>query len=85
METITFLKKSLFFLKKVGVTNLLSTPEPDRATQSHPESPRAWKSHPSVTQSQPEPARVSWIQPELGESQWKFNIKDALRENLNSY
>ena len=46
-----------------------------RASQSHPKSPRAGKSHPRITQSQPEP----------GESQWKFNIKEVLREKLNSY
>ena len=60
METITFFKKGfVFFFLKVGVTNLLIMPEPDRATQNHPEPA-------GVTQ---ESARASQSQPDPGESQ----------------
>ena len=52
----------------------------------------SWKASKSITwtvlliyglrQSQPEPPKNH---PEPGERQWKFNIKEVLREKLNSY
>ena len=68
--------------KRSGITNLWIIPEPVRASQSHPKSPRAWQEppYPRITQSQLEPTRE-----EPGKSQWKFNIKEVLREKLNSY
>ena len=67
MVTITFLKK-VYFLKKVGVTNLLTTPEPDRATQNHPEPARATQESPRASQSQPEAARANQSQVRANEN-----------------
>ena len=65
-----------------GVANLWITPELVRASQSHPKSPKAGKSHPRTTQSQLEPARANQSQARANE---KFNIKEVLKEKLNSY
>ena len=83
MITLTIYSSAqIKFWLNYGVTNLWITPEPVRASQSHPKSPRAGKSHPRITQSQLEPTRA---RPEPGQSQLKFNIKEVLREKLNSY